>query len=86
MHPVNLVLALIVIRLYILTHGDAQGEAGTESKKMEKFTTEQLKQALIGLRAKNDADSEAAFELAFDEVAERMGDDAFDAWCDSLGW
>ena len=82
----NLVLALITTRLYILTHGDAQGEAGTESKKMEKFTTEQLKQALIGLRAKNDADSEAAFEMAFDEVAERMGDDAFDAWCDSLGW
>lgn len=27
-------LALIGIRLYILAHGDAQGEAGMESKKM----------------------------------------------------
>ena len=57
-----------------------------ESEKMEKFTTEQLKQALIGLRAKNDEDSAEAFEMTFDEVAERMGDEAFDEWCDSLGW
>ena len=40
MHPLSLVLALIVIRLYILTHGDAQGEAGTESKKMYEWETQ----------------------------------------------
>ena len=57
-----------------------------ESEKMEKFTTEQLKQALIGLRAKNDEDSAEAFEMTFDEVCRRIGDEAFDEWCDSLGW
>ena len=36
----NLVLALISIRLYILTHGDAQGEAGMESKKMYEWETQ----------------------------------------------
>ena len=36
----NLVLALISIRLYILTHGDAQGEAGTESNKMYEWETQ----------------------------------------------
>ena len=55
-------------------------------KKMDKFTTEQLKSALIGLRSKTDADSESAFQMTFDEVCARMGDEAFDAWCESLGW
>ena len=30
---------------------------------MNKFTTEQLKAALAGLRSKTDADSEAAFQM-----------------------
>ena len=33
-------LALIYIRLYILTHGDAQGEAGMESNKMYEWETQ----------------------------------------------
>jgi len=49
---------------------------------MSKFTTEQLQTALISLRKKSDADSVAAYELTFDELATRMGDD-FDAWCDT---
>ena len=53
---------------------------------MEKYTTKQLQDAPIGLRARTDADSIAAYEMTFDEVAKRMGDDAFDMWCDSLGW
>ena len=36
----NLVLAPIGIRLYLLTHGDAQGEAGMESKKMYEWETQ----------------------------------------------
>lgn len=52
---------------------------------MEKFTTNQLQAALIGLRAKNDKDSTAAYEMTFDEVAKRMGDE-FDAWLDVQGW
>ena len=53
---------------------------------MNKFTTEQLKDALIGLHGKTDADSEAAFQMTFDEVCNRMGDEAFDAWCEAQGW
>ena len=53
---------------------------------MNKFTTEQLKAALVGLHSKTDADSEAAFQMTFDEVCNRMGDEAFDAWCEAQGW
>ena len=53
---------------------------------MDKFTTAQLQQALIGLRSRTDADAVAAFEMTFDELASRMGNDEFDAWCDSQGW
>jgi len=53
---------------------------------MNKFTTAQLQQALIGLRASTDADSIAAYEMTFDEVARRMGDEAFDAWCEAQGF
>ena len=53
---------------------------------MSKFTTAQLQQALIGLRTKNDAASLAAWDMTFDEVAKRMGDDAFDSWCVAQGW
>lgn len=50
---------------------------------MQKFTTAQLQAALIALRATNEND---AYEMTFNEVHRRMGDDAFDAWTDSLGW
>lgn len=53
---------------------------------MSKFTTAQLQQALIGLRARTDADGVAAWEMTFDELARRMGDDAFDAFCEAQGW
>lgn len=49
---------------------------------MSKFTTQQLQAALIALRGKNDAESNAAYQMTFDELANRMGD-AFDAWCDT---
>ena len=47
---------------------------------MNKFTTTQLQTALIGLRARTDADGVAAWRMTFDEVCRRMGEDAFDAW------
>lgn len=52
---------------------------------MNKFTTEQLKAALLGLRTRNDQDGNAAYALAFDELHSRMGDDAFDSWLDANG-
>lgn len=55
-------------------------------EKMEKFTTAQLQKALIGLRARADADSVAAYEMTFDELHRRMGDEAFDAWCEAQGF
>lgn len=53
---------------------------------MSKFTTTELQNALIALRKKTDADSVAAWDMTFDEVAKRMGDDAFDAFCVAQGW
>lgn len=49
---------------------------------MKKFTTTQLKNALIELHKTNET---GAYQLAFDELNRRMGDDAFDAWCDEVG-
>lgn len=53
---------------------------------MNKFTTAQLQAALVALRARTDADGVAAYEMTFDEVARRMGDEAFDAWCEKVGF
>jgi hypothetical protein len=53
---------------------------------MAQFTTTQLQAALIALRTRTDADGVAAYHMTFDEVANRMGDEAFDVWTDSLGW
>lgn len=49
---------------------------------MNKYTTEQLKTAIVELRDR-DAD---AFAMVFDELHRRMGDEAFDAFCDAQGW
>lgn len=40
---------------------------------MDKFTTTQLQQALISLRARTDADGVAAFEMTFDAWCEKAG-------------
>lgn len=53
--------------------------------KMEKFTTKQLQDALVALYSRNDTDARNAFAMTFDEVHGRMGDDAFDARCESAG-
>lgn len=50
---------------------------------MSKFTTAQLQAALIELRNRSDAEGTAAYQMTFDEVAARMGAEAFDAWCDT---
>lgn len=52
---------------------------------MEKFTTSQLQAALLGLYKRNDRDAFNAYQMTFDELASRMGDDQFDAWCESVG-
>ena len=54
--------------------------------KSQKFTTDQLKEALIILRERADQEGTTAFEMTFDEVARRMGDEAFDAWCEAQKW
>lgn len=53
---------------------------------MNKYTTEQLKAALIGLYGMKSDEASAAFEMTFDEVCGRMGDVAFDEWCEAQGW
>lgn len=52
---------------------------------MGKFSTKQLQSALLGLYEKKDVDSVSAYQMTFDELHRRMGDDAFDCWCDSVG-
>jgi|GEM_PF-3223908 len=54
----------------------------TQGHKMNKYTTAQLKAALVELHK---MDELAAYQLAFNELNRRMGDDAFDAWCDEVG-
>ena len=49
---------------------------------MNKFTTKQLKAALVELHKTNE---NAAYQLAFDELNCRMGDDAFDSWLAEVG-
>jgi len=49
---------------------------------MNKFTTAQLKAALIGLYSRNEPD---AYAMVFDELNRRMGDEAFDAFLDKSG-
>ena len=52
---------------------------------MDKFTTAQLQDALIVLYKRSDADAQAAYRMTFDELHARMGDEAFDTWCDEQG-
>lgn len=51
---------------------------------MEKYTTEQLKSALIGLHKMKTTDplNLKAYQLAFDELEKRMGSESFDKWLD----
>ncbi|MGN5127368.1 hypothetical protein [Aeromonas sp. 30P] len=53
---------------------------------MSKYTTEQLKAALIGLYDMNTPGADLAFEMTLCEVQRRMGDEAFNAWCEAQGW
>ena len=53
------------------------------NKMLEKFTTEQLQESAIGLRDRCDPDGFIAYQMTFDELHRRMGDVAFDAWCDT---
>lgn len=53
---------------------------------MQRFTTAQLQAVLPYLRSRTDADGTAAYEMTFDELHRRMGDEAFDAWCAAQGW
>ena len=48
---------------------------------MNKYTTQQLQAATLGLAVLNDADGTTAYQMAFEELHARMGDVAFDAWC-----
>lgn len=48
---------------------------------MNKFTLQQLQDALVQLHERSDPDGIAAYEMTFAEVHRRMGDVAFDDWC-----
>lgn len=52
---------------------------------MSKFTTTQLQAAMMELYKRNDQDAVIAYRMTLDELASRMGDDQFDAWCESVG-
>lgn len=52
---------------------------------MEKFTTQQVKNALIELQKMKSEDAFRAYRMAFEELNERLGDDAFDAFLDANG-
>jgi hypothetical protein len=48
---------------------------------MQKFTTKQLQDALIAMFKAKSCDD--AYQMTFEEINKRMGDEAFDAWCDT---
>jgi hypothetical protein len=50
---------------------------------MEKFSTEQLKAALVAMR--NRADAADAYSMVVGELYERMGDEAADQWFEQAG-
>lgn len=52
---------------------------------MNSYSTKQLKAALIELHKRNDEDSNRAYRMTFDELHNRMGDDAFDSWLEEVG-
>ena len=52
-----------------------------EVNKMQKFTTKQLQDALIAMFKAKSCDD--AYQMTFEEINKRMGDEAFDAWCDT---
>mgnify|MGYP000754818904 FL=1 len=52
---------------------------------MEKFTTQQIKNALIELYSMKTEEAIKAYQMAFEELNERLGDDAFDAFLDANG-
>lgn len=52
---------------------------------MNKYSTGQLKAALIELHKRNDEAANRAYRMTFDELNARMGDDAFDAWLEEVG-
>jgi translation initiation factor 2 alpha subunit (eIF-2alpha) len=56
-----------------------------ERKKMENFTTKQIKDALIELYSMKTEEAMKAYQMAFEELNERLGDDAFDAFLDAYG-
>lgn len=50
---------------------------------MDKFTTKQLKEAMISLCSLKDDASFRAYQMVFDELHSRLGDEAFDSFCDA---
>lgn len=53
--------------------------------KMKKYTTQQLKDATLGLYKMKGQEALRAYQLAFGELEKRLGEDAFLEWCDSVG-
>ena len=56
-----------------------------ERKKMKNFTTKQIKDALIELYSMKTEEAMKAYQMASEELNERLGDDAFDAFLDAYG-
>ena len=51
---------------------------------MKKFTTQQLKAAVVELSEKFDEESSIAFELALNELEKRMTEEDFVLFCDGI--
>lgn len=52
---------------------------------MSKYTTKQLKDAILAMKDMKGEDVARAHRMACDELERRIGGDSFDAWCDSVG-
>jgi hypothetical protein len=52
---------------------------------MKKFTTKQLKDALLGMKNQSSPEIAGAWRIACDELEARMGEDCFWNWMDENG-
>lgn len=50
---------------------------------MNHITTDQLKEAMITLYSLKTEEALAAYQLAFEELEKRLGEEKFDSFCDA---
>lgn len=64
---------------------DSSKQNNEGKKEMDKFTAQQLKDAMIDLYPKKDQDSNRSYRLAFDLLEAKIGEEKLDQFLDAYG-